>query len=423
MKRIYIFIFTGLLTLVPFFTLLGQTKNKTTDTTSTDVKVLEERVERNEEKTKIQLDNQQKELDKQRDDLRREMEIRSDNTDTKIKSVDNQVDTIWQVGLLILAILSFVGYKVISEWIRKAVEDKAKAVIDASEKEIIEKGEESVKILIKDLEEKWEKRYRRIEDKWDKEYEEYFFKLKDKQSIIDKPLSEETKKDLDEFEDRLEKVKDESEYTAFDWYFIGLREFHNNRYEESIKAFTNAIDLDSEKQAFYADRGIAYAFIENYEKSLNDFNSAISIDSNYSYAYTNRGVIYARVGQFDNAILDYKEAIRIDPNDIYAYRNISESLIITGKYNEANRYIDKAVDMASSASDMAKALFYKCINMKLADQDTLKIEKQYDKILEEKFKITWSFKELEEWLETADISDDKKEFIRAKIELLKKKMK
>jgi len=55
----------------------------------------------------------------------------------------------------------------------------------------------------------------------------------------------------------------------------------------------------------------------------------------------------------------------------------------------------------------------------LLDEDISDKEEEYRELCAEEFETTWSFKELDEWLEDADIEDDKEREIREIMDLLR----
>ncbi len=65
-------------------------------------------------------------------------------------------------------------------------------------------------------------------------------------------------------------------------------------------------------------------------------------------------------------------------------------------------------------------LYMVCVVNKLLNEDSDKVEVEFDKILENISIRNWSSSPIELWLEKADIPDDARQFIQEKTELMKK---
>ena len=99
---------------------------------------------------------------------------------------------------------------------------------------------------------------------------------------------------------------------------------------------------------------------------------------------------------------------------------------ITDLLNNFNQYVkhnkkfwDSFSPSASELEDKAICFYLKCIVEKLLDSDVSESERELNDILKNEFTITWSFKEIENWLKKADISKENKNFITEKTEILK----
>ncbi len=85
------------------------------------------------------------------------------------------------------------------------------------------------------------------------------------------------------------------------------------RYEEAIRAYDEAIRLDSQFAVAYGGRGLAYDSLGQHQRAIQDLDEAIRLDPQLAMAYNNRGLAYDNLGQHQRAIQDLDEAIRLDP--------------------------------------------------------------------------------------------------------------
>ena len=83
----------------------------------------------------------------------------------------------------------------------------------------------------------------------------------------------------------------------------------------SISFFTTEVKAESNKALkpeltanYYLKRGNAFAAKGQYDQAIKDYNKAIQIDPNYEPAYNNRGNAYKEKGKYDEAKKDYKKA-------------------------------------------------------------------------------------------------------------------
>ena len=63
-------------------------------------------------------------------------------------------------------------------------------------------------------------------------------------------------------------------------------------FDEAIKCFSIAIDLESGKADFYHNRGFAYRKNRDYEKAIDDYTKAIKLDGSHFKAFYNRAFCY-----------------------------------------------------------------------------------------------------------------------------------
>jgi tetratricopeptide (TPR) repeat protein len=107
------------------------------------------------------------------------------------------------------------------------------------------------------------------------------------------------------------------------------------RYDDALQDFTTLIKLNGKNDLAFAGRGETYRLMERYEEALKDFNHAIAIDPKHFFSLVSRGETYQALEQYNDALQDFKLAIKLDPENTYAilYRAIICREI--QKYDEA----------------------------------------------------------------------------------------
>ena len=96
----------------------------------------------------------------------------------------------------------------------------------------------------------------------------------------------------------------------------GKRFFEDEKYDEAIEAFNNAININISLQLKEPHNylGIIYIRQEKYREAIEAFSKAIRIDANFKEAYFNRALAHLELEELGEAIINAEAALRIDPN-------------------------------------------------------------------------------------------------------------
>jgi tetratricopeptide (TPR) repeat protein len=78
----------------------------------------------------------------------------------------------------------------------------------------------------------------------------------------------------------------------------------------------------TEDAAVYKNRGDEYRHKGEYDNAVREYTRAIEINTNYLGAYWNRGVCYEIKKEYDQALADYTAGLRINPNQAELYHGI-----------------------------------------------------------------------------------------------------
>ncbi len=151
--------------------------------------------------------------------------------------------------------------------------------------------------------------------------------------------------------ERDEKFKNTVEYH----YKRGLVLFKINKYEEGVREFDTAIDMDPGMSDSYLNRGRGLMELKRFEAARKDFEQAVNLDhrdtTTYLYlamahynlgnfheaveanteviilaprkakGYYNRGIAYGLLKNYEKAIADFNQAIAINPKYAVAFYN------------------------------------------------------------------------------------------------------
>ena len=119
------------------------------------------------------------------------------------------------------------------------------------------------------------------------------------------------------------------------------------RHEAAIADYNQAIQLKPNLVAAYNNRGVAKNELGQHEDAITDYNQAIRRKSDYADAYYNRGNAKSALGRHEAAIADYNQAIRRKPNLADAYNSRGVAKRILGQHKDAIVDFDQAISLNS----------------------------------------------------------------------------
>jgi small glutamine-rich tetratricopeptide repeat-containing protein alpha len=88
-----------------------------------------------------------------------------------------------------------------------------------------------------------------------------------------------------------------------------------NKYDEAIELYTQAINLDPTSAVYYSNRAAAYSLLGKHNAAIEDCNAALKIDSNYSKAYSRLGLAYFELAKYKESVDAYKNALALEPSN------------------------------------------------------------------------------------------------------------
>ncbi len=123
--------------------------------------------------------------------------------------------------------------------------------------------------------------------------------------------------------------------TAEDWLNKGNALLDQEKYDEAIKAYDEAIRLDPNHAAAWILKGGALAKQGKYDEAIKIIDEAIRLDPKVAAAWGLKGVVLHNQSKYDEAIKAIDEAIRLDPKIAAAWR--VKELLSLGKPNTMRR--------------------------------------------------------------------------------------
>eukprot|EP00063_Salmo_salar_P027635 XP_014002470.1 PREDICTED: serine/threonine-protein phosphatase 5-like isoform X2 [Salmo salar] len=152
--------------------------------------------------------------------------------------------------------------------------------------------------------------------------------------------------------------------------------FKERDYENAIKYYTEALELNPSSAIYFSNRSLAYLRTECYGYALADATKCLEIDQNYIKGYYRRATSNMALGKFKAALKDYETVVRVRPNDKDAKM----------KYQECNKIVkQKAFERAIASDEMKRSV------VDSLDIENMMIEDQYTGPKLEEGKVTMRF--------------------------------
>ena len=103
--------------------------------------------------------------------------------------------------------------------------------------------------------------------------------------------------------------------TADDFKTLGNRFFIENAFEESIRMFSKAIDLDPAMHALYSNRSGAYLALGSFDRALADAKMCVEMDETWPKGYYRQGEALRSLGRNIDATASFQEGLDLDPEN------------------------------------------------------------------------------------------------------------
>ena len=149
-----------------------------------------------------------------------------------------------------------------------------------------------------------------------------------------------------------------SENSATVHNFLGVGNYNLKNFNESIKNFETAINLDPQNinirnnySTLLINLGINAVSEQTLEKAKTFFIKAITISPKYAPAYTNLGNIYTQLRDYKKAIKNHKKSIEINPENAHAHNNLGIAYKNLEMDEEALEYFNNALKIDSNHFD------------------------------------------------------------------------
>ena len=95
----------------------------------------------------------------------------------------------------------------------------------------------------------------------------------------------------------------------------GNAALQSENFDEAIKFYTEAINIDPSNHILYSNRSAAYAKVGKYDQSLQDADKTIELKSDWPKGYSRKGAALELLQRLDDAVVTYQDGLKHDPNN------------------------------------------------------------------------------------------------------------
>ncbi|XP_024870430.1 stress-induced-phosphoprotein 1 [Temnothorax curvispinosus] len=129
----------------------------------------------------------------------------------------------------------------------------------------------------------------------------------------------------------------------------GNAALQTGNYDEAIKCYTDAINLDGNNHVLYSNRSAAYAKSEKYQQALEDAEKTVSLKPDWGKGYSRKGSALAYLGRYDESIRAYEKGLQLDPNNAQLRSSMAEvraqkTAAATNPFNSPDIFVKLASD-------------------------------------------------------------------------------
>lgn len=151
-----------------------------------------------------------------------------------------------------------------------------------------------------------------------------------------------------------------SEAAANEWLEQAKEYYQDEKFEESIEAYTEAIALYPYNSNYYLGRAFSHVAMGNWQAVIADCTESIDLDPRNYQAYQLCISVYSNLGQYDQAVKTNGQLIQLEPKNPDHLFQIAGLLVQAGKFEEALQSLDHLLklDHRNAPSYLFKGVIY-----------------------------------------------------------------
>lgn len=103
------------------------------------------------------------------------------------------------------------------------------------------------------------------------------------------------------------------------YFKLGVYYFYQGKFENAIKAFGKAVELNPDFAEAHHNIGVSYYELDNIDSAIVEFKKAVEVNNNYVKGHYSLALAYYEKKDYDNAIDSLKKVVELNPLNADAY--------------------------------------------------------------------------------------------------------
>jgi tetratricopeptide (TPR) repeat protein len=136
-----------------------------------------------------------------------------------------------------------------------------------------------------------------------------------------------------------------AQLTAKDYLVEGIRLRKTGTFEESIDAFSKAIESAPDWFRPYVTRGATFLLINDPQKAMGDLEQALKLNPTDITAGNLHGIVFLKLGRKKDGLSELKRVASASPNDFNMHTNIGGVLIKNNMHNDALPFLTHSINL------------------------------------------------------------------------------
>jgi tetratricopeptide (TPR) repeat protein len=156
----------------------------------------------------------------------------------------------------------------------------------------------------------------------------------------------------------------DSQQTVDQYLQKGDQLYKQQKYDEALRVFEQATDLDSKSAEAHYRRGQALEKLGYHIEANAAYDQALTCDAKFARAYIGKGNFHAAFHHYEAALHEYQQAARVDRKFSQAYYKIGQALMKLDRFLEAISANDSALrfDPHSAKINQQRGLLLQQLN-------------------------------------------------------------
>ncbi len=138
------------------------------------------------------------------------------------------------------------------------------------------------------------------------------------------------------------------------WYYLGRTKYNENRFQESIHAFEQCLQLDTKNTKAQANLGLALEALGHTDEALAAYQKAIALQEQgapkNAEPFIDLGNLLLQQNQIDEAIQNFHKARETSPQEPRVHESLGKAYLRQNKFTEAKAELEQAVSLAPDSA-------------------------------------------------------------------------